>query len=133
MAVIDLRKQANQDMAFTLEGELGLPVELVAPDGKVYNTNKLTGETLKGQILYDTAQESPADGSAIYVNEPVVTLNRLSLWRVPKAGETWAVRIPIVPDADAPKQSFQISSDRPPSGGGSLGFIRIYLTRDGQS
>jgi hypothetical protein len=128
-----LREQANADLGFTLEGEFALPVELIDDAGKLYTTNFLTGETLGGQILYDTNEENPDTGSLITSNEPIVVLKKDSLERVPKPGEKWVVRIPVTPSTTAPKESFIVSKDRPPEGGNSLGIIRLYLQRNRQS
>lgn len=130
--MINLREQANKDLGFTLEGEFALPVELIGPDGKLYNTNILTGEPLGGQVLYDTNEENPDTGAIITSNEPIVVLKKDSLARVPQPGEKWVVRIPVTPSSTAQKESFVLDRDRPPQGGNSLGFIRLYLRRNRQ-
>ena len=129
---LNLREQAEEDLGFTLEGEFGNLVELIAPSGQIINTNVLDGSPLKGQILYDTVRENPDTGATIISNEPIVVLKRTSLSQVPKAGEGWAVRIPTDPSTSAPMENFKISPDRPPEGGRSLGFIRLYLQRNEQ-
>jgi hypothetical protein len=130
--MVNLREQAEADLGFTLEGEFGLPVELIDPDGKIIDTD-LNGDPLVGQVLYDTVRESPDTGEDIISNEPVVVLRRSSLSRVPQAGEKWLVRIPVSPSTTATKETFVLTKDRPPSGGRSLGFIRLYPTRNVQS
>lgn len=127
--MVSLREQVEKDLATTLEGEWSLPVILVGPDGKTYNTSIHNDERLGGQVLYDIVRLSPDTGNDIVVNTPVVTLRRTSLERVPKAGEKWLVKIPIEPKESAPLADFILDQDRPPEGGGSIGFIRLYLRR----
>lgn len=118
----DLRRLVETDLVTTLEGDYGLPVELRAPDGTLQ-----TG--LYGQILYDTIEENPETGERFVVTDPVVTLRRSSLTRVPKDGERWIVRIPLDAALDSPMESFVIDSDRPLARGRSIGFVRLYLRK----
>lgn len=120
--MVNLRELAETDLAVTLEGDFGLPVELVSPDGAVQ-----TG--LQGQILYDTVSVNPETMEEVIVNDPIVTLRRSSLARVPKAGERWVVKIPTSPSLTTPVESFVLSNVSPPAGGASIGFIKLYLTR----
>lgn len=122
---MSLREQVESDLSFTLEsiGDWGLPVELIDPDGLVYQLN--------GQILYDTIVTDPETGGEIIVHKPVVTLRRSSLTRVPLSGEKWAVKIPIEPSLTANKVTFLL--ERPTEEGGSIGFIRLYLMKAKQS
>jgi hypothetical protein len=128
---INLRQRAEQDLGKTLEGEFSLPVVLIGPDGITYDTSENTGDPLTGQIIYDTLIDNPQNisGEQIVVSKPVVSLRRSSLARVPLAGEKWIVQIPVDPTAGAPVGNFQFNPTRPPEGGRTLGFIRLYLTR----
>lgn len=124
----NLRELAESDLGETLENSssgFGLPVELIAPDGTVY-----TG--LTGQVLYDST-ESTEGGLPIVVHKPVVTLRRSSLERVPQQSEKnqWICKIPLTPDPDADLVTFVV--EEPVESGGSIGFIRLYLTRAEQS
>jgi hypothetical protein len=129
---MNLRERAELDLATTLEGGFSLPVELVDPDGNEITTS-LNGGDLRGQIIYDTTKLNPDTGEEMVINKPVVSLRRSSLARVPAAGENWFVRIPVDPKTTADKESFVFDPTRPPEGGRSLGFIRIYLRRAEQS
>jgi hypothetical protein len=123
----NLRKLAVSDVKELNQKDWGLPVELTDPDGNKYITDNVTGEKLTAiQILYDYRKLDPGTGEEITVNEPVVTIARSSLSRVPIAGERWHVRIPIEPDPDAELQDFILSETRAPEGGRSLGFINLY-------
>ena len=127
-----LREQIESDLGTTLEGDFGLPVELIAPDGTIYDSSFNDPEfPLMGQILYDTLVVDPDTGAEMIVHKPVVTLRRSSLEVVPQDGEDWAVRIPIVPDRTATKETFKL--ERPLEEGGAIGFIRLYLTRAEQT
>lgn len=120
----------ESDLRETLEGDFGLPVELIAPDGtkQLYSANDPT-ELLQGQILYDSLIQDPNTGLDVVVHKPVVSLRRSSLTTVPDAtpGQNWAVRIPLEPSVSAPKMTFRIG--RVTEGGDSIGFVRLYLER----
>jgi hypothetical protein len=66
-------------------------------------------------------------------HHPVVTLRRSSLARVPLATEKnrWLVRIPTTPSRTATKTTFVLG--HPSEDGGSIGFIRLYLTKTVQA
>jgi hypothetical protein len=123
---MNLREQAESDLAFTLEGEWGLPVVLISPDGVTQDksANNPTAD-LDGQVIYDTLVQQPDTGAEMLVHKPVVTLRISSLTRVPKSGERWIVKIPITPNRTAPKETFFL--ERPTEDGSSIGFIRLYL------
>lgn len=127
---MNLREQIETDLADTLEDPdgYGLPVVLIDPDGNIYDKSA-NDETqdLSGQILYDTTRADPDTGLDIIIHQPVVTLRRSSLSRVPVAGEKWMVRIPETPDPSAVKTTHGI--ERAPEDGKSIGFIRLYLTK----
>ena len=124
----NLRQKAEADLSRTLEGDFGLPVILVDPDGNEITEN-VSGTTLKGQILYSTSRIDPETGEPVIVNNPVVTLRRSSLSRVPLPGEKWLIRIPIDPTEGAAIMDFIISPDKSPEGGRDIGFIRLYLRK----
>jgi len=128
---INLRVLSESQLGISLEGVWGLPVSLMAPDGTIINTSQNDGLPLVGQILYDTIKINPETGDQIIVNNPVVTLRRSSLSRVPKGGERWLVSIPVRPDPLAEKAQFVTES--PPQGGASLGYIKLYLRKVQQS
>lgn len=114
-----MRATVERDLAVTLEGEWGLPVELVAPDGEKY-------AGIKGQVLYETVRLNPESGERVVIPTPVVTLRRSTLPRVPAPGERWLVSIPASP-IDLTMVPHVISPTRAPEGGESIGFIRLYL------
>jgi len=121
-----LRERVEKDLAVTLEGQWSLPVNLVSPEG-------VRTDGLRGQILYDTVRMNPETGEDVTVERPVVTLRRSSLTRIPAPGEKWLVEIPQTPDETASMEQYMISPVRPPEGGRSIGFIRIFLQEVEQS
>lgn len=123
---MNLREQVELDLSTTLEGEFSLPVNLVDPDGVKYND-------LHGMVLFDISRINPETGEPVTVGTPVVVLRRASLVRVPAAGEKWIVEIPERPSVDANKVQYVLSPTRPPEGGASIGFIRLYLQNVEQS
>ena len=126
---VNLRERAEADLFVSLEGAFGLPVELIAPDGTSITLSENDGETLVGQVLYDTVRINPETGEDVVVNNPVVTLRRSSLSRIPVAGEKWVVKIPTTPSVAADKSLFVIDPTRPPESGASIGFIKLYLRK----
>ena len=123
---MNLRERTEQDLAYSLEGDWALPVTLISPDGE-------TQADIGGQVLYDTVRVNPDTGEDMVVNKPVVSLRRSSLDRVPVEGEKWIVKIPLDPRTDAALADFMLDPTRPPEGGRSIGFIRLYLRKVIQS
>lgn len=124
---MNLREQAESDLAQSLEGDFGLPVELISPDVEIINTRQSDGTTLKGQVLYNSKGVDIDTGLPIVVNNPVVSLRRSSLSRIPVAGENWIVRIPQNPSLTDTLIDFAIDPSRPPETGQSIGFVKLYL------
>jgi hypothetical protein len=80
-----------------MEGDYGLPIVLVDPDGNEYNTsaNDPTKE-LVGQVNYHSIDDnvnnnitSGDPGGSLVIMKPVVSIRKTSLTRVPVAGEIW--------------------------------------------
>jgi hypothetical protein len=137
---MSLRELAESDLAVTLESQddWGLPVELIDPDGVEYTTSAnssdpLNPDPLSGQILYDQLKVDPDTGEPITVDNPIVSLRRSSLTRVPENGERWVAKIPTDPSLTASLETFITSEVRPYGGGQSIGFIKLYLQRIEQS
>jgi hypothetical protein len=93
---------------------------LIDPDGARY-------DGLRGQVLFDIVRVNPETGEEVTVQTPVVTLRRSTLARIPAPGENWIVEIPATPSEAAAKVQHVLSPTRPPEGGASIGFIRLYL------
>ena len=108
-----------------MEGNFGLPVELIAPDGTEIKTNEVGG-TLKGQILYDTEEIDPNTGELIVVKETRVSLRISALSRVPLSGETWGVKIPLDPALPDILTTVIMNTDKAREGGQSMGFITLF-------
>ena len=124
---MNLRELAVEDVKVLNNKDWGLPIELTDPDGNRYNTDNVTGGTLKAaQILYDYRKLDPTTGEEITVHEPIVTIAKASLTRVPVTGETWFIKMPTEPSESATLQSRVVTIDRALEGGSSLGFIRLY-------
>lgn len=124
---MNLRERAESDLGQSLEGDFGLPVELITPDAVTINTRQSDDSVLKGQVLYNSKDVDIDTGLPIVVNNPVVTLRRSSLSRIPVAGENWIVRIPKNPSLTDILIDFALDPSRPPETGQSIGFIKLYL------
>lgn len=132
-----LREKIESDLAVTLEGHFRLPLVLISPDGEVqeFSANDTADpqtEPLVGQILYDSTENDPETGMPVFVNKPVVSVRITSLDRVPLPTEKnqWAVKIPIEPRFDAPKETFIV--EEPTRHGRSIGYIRLYCRKAAQ-
>lgn len=124
---MNLRELAVKDMKSQNVKDWGLPIELMDPDGTWYTTDNETGETLKAvQILYDYRKLNPDTGEEITVHEPIVTIARSSLARVPVPGEKWIVKMPTETSESATLETRVINKARSIEGGKSLGFVRLY-------
>ena len=116
---MNIREQIETDLEITLEGDFGLPIELIDPNGVVY-------DDLLGQVLYDSVDENE-----VFSGHPVVTLRISSLTRVPVDGENWAVKIPESPSLLGTLITYVL--DKPVQHGRSIGFMKLYLTQTVQS
>lgn len=133
---MNLRKKINKDLEKSMErvSEWGLPVELVAPDGTIYN-KKFDAETetqLTGQVLYNRYEFNPATGEEVSIDEPMVTLRLESLERIPAPGEKWSVKIPEKPDPDAELVTFAQTPGKAMKFNRSIGFVIMYLSKVAQ-
>lgn len=123
----NLRELAAADLKILNLKDWSLPIELFAPDGSLINTDNETGDELRAvQILYDRRKLDPDTGEEITVHEPIVTVAKSSLSRIPIPGEKWVIRMPISPRTGAPLETRQLSSDRSIESGDSLDFVRLY-------
>lgn len=124
--MLNLRALAEKDLAITLEGDWGSDVTLIRPDGERVSTAR-DGRPLRGQVLYNTVRLNPETGERIVSNCPILSLRRSSLERVPTWGENWIIEMPVAPTVGAPTGQYSLSPARPPEGGESSGFVRLYL------
>jgi hypothetical protein len=95
----NLSVQCETDLSFTMEdyeNGFGLIVELIDPDGKIYQTNQNdTTKSLSGRVDYGVVNINPDTGEEYIVGNPTVVLRRSSLERIPLKNEKgWMVSIP---------------------------------------
>lgn len=122
-----LRSEISEDLADLIEGDFGVPVELVDPDGNVIKSPVWSSEAvLFGQVLYDRVLMDPQTGAAVLSTRVTVTLRRASLPRIPSARERWVVRVPSGPEETEISVSYLLSQAR--KGGKSGGYIVLELT-----
>lgn len=125
-------RMATGGLKVSIEGNYGLPVELITPDGVTITTNE-DGDPLKGQVLYDRDGIDPETGDMIVVKETKVTLRRTALSRIPLPGEIWQIKIPENPSLPDILTQFFCNADDAPMGGQSIGFITLKLKDVDQS
>lgn len=121
----NLRALAEADLGSTLEGEFGIPVTLIAPDG--------SRQSVRGRVLWNQVRTNLDTGEVATVPDPSVELRRSSLSRVPESGENWAVIIPEGPTEDAAKVTCLLDRSRAVAGGKSLGFVQLPLVYAAQA
>jgi hypothetical protein len=116
----------ESDLGDTIEGEFGVPVTLITPDGETV-TKTVDGRPLLGKVRWSQPEVNPETGVAVAVDNPVVTLRRSSLSRVPATGENWFVIIPNGPRPDAVPAQFVLDDSYAVEGGRTLGKVRLPL------
>lgn len=132
---MNLRQKVNEDLQQSMEGleEWGLPVELIAPDGTIYDLKKDTQEKLTGQVLFNRVEFNPDTGEEYTIDDPLVTLRIASLPLVPAPGETWLVRIPESPDPNGALVTYSLTPTKAAKFNRSLGYVILYLQKVEQS
>jgi hypothetical protein len=131
----NMREQMERDLGEMLEdyeNGFALPVILIAPDGteQAFSANDPdTPRTipLTGRVTSAWFDQNPDTGMPMRVDNPIVTLRKSSLDRVPEAGENWAVKIPKEPAVDSEKETFFM--EFAPRLGDSFGWIQIPLMK----
>lgn len=125
-----LRKTVEADLSLTLEGDFGLPVELVYPNGdeQIYAKGSTT-KKLMGSIRYDTKEFNLLTGGSKLVPVTAVTLRITSLDQTLTPGAPLVVRIPSYPDEEAPKLTFMSVVDNQTAFGRSIGIVTLYPQR----
>jgi hypothetical protein len=124
----------ERDLGAVLEdytNGFALPVILVSPDGEVQEFSANDPNTprtilLTGRVTYSRFDVDPETGLPYRVDNPIVTLRKSSLDRIPVAGENWAVKIPEKPEVAAPKKTFFL--EFAPRTGDSYQWIQLPLT-----
>jgi hypothetical protein len=123
---------ATEGLKTSIEGNYGLPVILIPPDGIEINTNT-DGDQLKGQVLYDRERMDPDNGDLISIGETKVTLRKTALSQVPVNGETWYCKVPINPAfPDVMTDKYLVEGSRAIVDGRSMGFITLTPITAGQ-
>ena len=123
---MNLREHVATDgLKLSMEGNFGLPVVLIDPDGATIDTNE-DDDTLKGQVLYDRIAEDPETGDEIVINEVQISIRKTALSRVPKKGETWKIAFPLDPSDPDTLTTHLLSKNRAPIGGSSVGFVKLF-------
>jgi hypothetical protein len=116
----------ESDLRDTIEGEFGVPVTLISPDGEAVNS-AVDGRPLMGKVRWAQTTADPETGVPVAVYNPVVTLRRSSLPRVPATGENWGVIIPNGPRPDAEQILYALDRSYAVEGGKTLGKVRLPL------
>jgi hypothetical protein len=132
--VTNLRERIEADLEGILEdyqNGFALPVILIAPDGVKQEFSANDPDVprtipLTGRVTYARFDIDPDTGLPLRIDNPIVTLRRSSLDRIPLAGELWSVQIPKKPAVDAEKETYV--TELPPRDGRSFGWIQLPLT-----
>lgn len=110
----------------------GLPVSLCPPDGErqiydAHDTGVPQTQLLMGRVVYARFEVSPQTGMSYRVNDPMVTLRKSSLVRVPAAGEIWSVTIPKEPSLTSDTETYLMTMA--PQSGDSYPWILLVLMK----
>lgn len=130
----NLRERMEADLEEILEDHqngFALPIILIAPDGETQEYSANDPDTprtipLTGRVIYARFDMDPDTGMPVRIDNPIVTLRKSSLDRVPLAGETWSVQIPKEPAINADKETYV--TELAPRDGRSFGWIQLPLT-----
>ncbi|MCP4745038.1 MAG: hypothetical protein GY874_02700 [Desulfobacteraceae bacterium] len=128
----NLRAQAEKDLFYCVEKDWSVPVVLIDPAGNTIDRAVGGDRPLRGLFFNDCLRLHPDTGERIVVGEPWLLLRRKSLKRVPEAGETWIVKAPLDPFADAPLHTFLMDPTRAPEPGSTIGYIKLFLRQTEQ-
>ncbi len=120
-----LRKRQIDDLDRVLSGpDWGMPIVLISP-----NTGLV--QSVTGRVDYNSKEIDPESGLQLTVEKPIVTVALALLTEVPKPGENWAIKIPVSPGSDTPTETYVL--ELAIENGHSMGFIKLPLTKAGQS
>jgi len=131
----NLRERMERDLGVMIEDSVngfGLPVSLVSPDGErqiydAHDTGVPQTQLLMGRVVYARFEVTPQTGMPYRVNDPMVTLRKSSLDRVPAAGEVWAVTIPKEPSLTSDTETYIM--ELAPQSGDSYPWILLVLMK----
>lgn len=122
--MVDLRVLAESDLQYSVEGEWGATMYLIDPDG--------VRHTVVGQLVYSYIKTDPQSGDDVVVQEPVITLRKSTLTRVPVNGEKWFCQLPDAPPS-TDLLNYGLTADRANMGNNSLGIVKLYPKKVKQS
>lgn len=131
----DLLKEFEECAGEIIETELGRKAILIDPDGKKYTKSALDPlENLKCAIFQESHKVDERTGVEHVTDMPVAVFRLASLARIPKAGETWLVRVPKTVFGDVGDESdlksYTLSG--PPIPAKTIGFINLRLRKTSQ-
>lgn len=117
---------ATAGLKIMLEGAFSALCELTDPDGVETKVNEV-GDPLRGELLLDREDIDPESGDLVTVKETMLSLRKTALPRIPVAGETWKVAVAL--DASTPTvlTTHLANADESPTGGSTIGFIKLFL------
>lgn len=122
---MSLRGVSRRDAKQLNQQDWGGLIVLIGPDGTRYDTDIETGQPLKTLMTRnDKYRVIPDTGEDMLTSVPFVVLSLDSIPVAPKAGERWGMEIQF--KEGGPLVYHDISDERSPEGGGSLGVIRLY-------
>ena len=130
--MIDLLKEFEECSGEIIEVELGRKAVLIDPDGEKYEKSALDPlENLKCAFFQESHKMDVRTVFEHVTDMPVAVFRLASLARVPKAGETWFVRVPKTVSGDENDlKSYTFSG--PPIPAKTIGFINLRLRETSQ-
>ena len=126
--MISIPALAEKDLGSTIEGEHGMLVTLMSPDG-IVTAYTADGKPLKGFVRRSYKDTREKSGDKVIVNAPVVKLRITSLTRIPATGEKWRIGIPESPLAGAGIELYELDPKKPVEVNRNTGTVKLFLAK----
>jgi len=126
--MISIPALSEKDLGETIEGEFGMPVTLISPDGTEINQT-VDEKPLKGFVRRSYTDTREKSGDKIIVNAPAVKLRITSLPELPKTGEKWLVGIPESPLNGAGIEYYGLDPKKPVEVNRNTGTVKLFLAK----
>jgi hypothetical protein len=122
----------ENDMADTIEGDFGVPVWTIDPDGAKQEFSANDPEKkLAAMFRYSKLDVNPETGSVVTVVNPFLVFRKSSLNRIPQDGEVWVANV-LLPPKFTQTMTFDMTV-YPASGENDMGTIKMHLIETEQN
>jgi hypothetical protein len=126
--MISVPALSEADLGDTIEGECGVRISLISPDGTTIDQS-VNGGALKGFVRHSYTDTREKSGDKVIVNAPVVKLRLTSLAQIPATGEKWRIGIPESPLAGAGIEWYDLDPKKPVEVSRGSGTVKMFLAK----